>query len=83
MKSQRYTLQTKMRIYKISVEEMATLTGLSVADVNKGIEYGSFGAMPEYTTIVNMLNEFEEIVKLKKEKMLNVWENTHIEIGKS
>ena len=27
--------------------------------------YGSFGAMPEYTTIVNMLNEFEEIVKLK------------------
>ena len=37
-----------MRIYKISVEEMATLTGLSVADVNKGIEYGSFGAMPEY-----------------------------------
>ena len=83
MKSQRYTLQTKMRIYKISVEEMATLTGLSVADVNKGIEYGSFGAMPEYTTIVNMLNEVEEIVKLKKEKMLNVWENTHIEIGKS
>ncbi len=81
MKSQRYTLQTKMRIYKISTEEMATLTGLSVADVNKGIEYGSFGAMPEYTTIVNMLNEFEEIVKLKKEKMLNVWRNTHIETG--
>lgn len=72
-----------MRIYKISVEDMATLTGLSVADVNKGIEYGSFGAMPEYTTIVNMLNEFEEIVKLKKEKMLTVWENTHIETGKS
>ena len=83
MKSQRYTLQIKMRIYKISIEEMATLTGLSVADVNKGIEYGSFGAMPEYTTIVNMLNEFEEIVKLKKEKMLTVWENTHIETGKS
>jgi len=83
MKSQRYTLQMKMRIYKISIEEMATLTGLSVADVNKGIEYGSFGAMPEYTTIVNMLNEFEEIVKLKKEKMLTVWENTHIENGKS
>ncbi len=81
MKSQRYTLQMKMRIYKISIEEMATLTGLSVADVNKGIEYGSFGAMPEYTTIVNMLNEFEEIVKLKKEKMLNVWRNTHIETG--
>ncbi len=81
MKSQRYTLQSKMRIYKISIEEMATLTGLSVADVNKGIEYGSFGAMPEYTTIVNMLNEFEEIVKLKKEKMLNVWRNTHIETG--
>ena len=40
--------------------------------------------MPEYTTIVNMLNEFEEIVKLKKEKkMLNVWRNTHIETGKS
>ena len=51
---------------------MATLTGLSITDVNRGIEYGSFGAMPEYTTIVNMLNEFEEIVKLKKEKMLNV-----------
>lgn len=83
MKSQRYTLQMKMRIYKISVEDMATLTGLSVADVNKGIEYGSFGAMPEYTTIVNMLNEFEEIVKLKKEKMLTVWENIHIENGKS
>lgn len=81
MKSQRYTLQIKMRIYKISIEEMATLTGLSVADVNKGIEYGSFGAMPEYTTIVNMLNEFEEIVKLKKEKMLNVWRYTHIETG--
>lgn len=81
MKSQRYTLQMKMRIYKISIEEMATLTGLSVADVNKGIEYGSFGAMPEYTTIVNMLNEFEEIVKLKKEKMLNVWRKTHIETG--
>ncbi len=81
MKSQRYTLQMKMRIYKMSIEEMATLTGLSVADVNKGIEYGSFGAMPEYTTIVNMLNEFEEIVKLKKEKMLNVWRNTHIETG--
>ena len=32
-----------MRIYKISsIEDMATLTGLSVADVNKGIEYGSF-----------------------------------------
>jgi len=74
MKSQRYTLQMKMRIYKISIEEMAILTGLSVADVNKGIEYGSFGAMPEYTT---------EIVKLKKEKMLNVWRNTHIETGKS
>ena len=83
MKSQRYTLQMKMRIYKISIEEMAILTGLSVADVNKGIEYGSFGAMPEYTTIVNMLNEFEEIVKLKKEKMLNAWRNTHIETGKS
>lgn len=81
MKSQRYTLQMKMRIFKISIEEMATLTGLSVADVNKGIEYGSFGAMPEYTTIVNMLNEFEEIVKLKKEKMLNVWRKTHIETG--
>ena len=79
MKSQRYTLQMKMRIYKISIEEMATLTGLSITDVNRGIEYGSFGAMPEYTTIVNMLNEFEEIVKLKKEKMLNVWRNTHIE----
>lgn len=83
MKSQRYTLQMKMRIYKISVEDMATLTGLSITDVNNGIEYGSFGAMPEYTTIVNMLNEFEEIVKLKKEKMLNVWRNTHIETGKS
>ena len=83
MKSQRYTLQTKMRIYKISVEEMATLTGLSITDVNRGIEYGSFGAMPEYTTIVNLLNEFEEIVKLKKEKMLIVWENTHMETGKS
>ena len=57
MKSQRYTLQTKMRIYKISVEEMATLSGLSVADVNKGIEYGSFGAMPEYTTLHHMLSE--------------------------
>ena len=32
---------------------------------------------------VQRLNEFEEIVKLKKEKMLNVWENTHIETGKS
>lgn len=83
MKNQRYTLQMKMRIYKISVEDMATLTGLSITDVNNGIEYGSFGAMPEYTTIVNMLNEFEDFVKNKKEKMLTVWENIHIENGKS